>query len=154
MTEVLFYHLKGQTPEQVLPALLQKSLERGWRVVVQASSDERVEALDAHLWTWRDDSFLPHGTSRDAQAAEQPIVLTSREDNPNNATVRFLVDGADLGDDFAQNSAAYERVVMLFNGDDPDAVEAARGRWTKAKAAGAEVTYWRTDENGRWQRQG
>ncbi len=83
MTEILFYHLKGQTPEQVLPALLQKSLERGWRVVVQASSDERVEALDAHLWTWRDDAFLPHGTWRDAEAAEQPIVLTVNEENPN-----------------------------------------------------------------------
>ena len=68
MTEILFYHLRGQTPEQVLPALLAKSLERGWRVVVQASSDERVEALDAHLWTWRDDAFLPHGTWREAEA--------------------------------------------------------------------------------------
>src|SRR5271165_4187589 len=122
MTEVLFYHLKGQTPEQVLPALLQKSLERGWRVVVQASSDERVEALDAHLWTWRDDSFLPHGTARDAEAAEQPIVLTASEDNPNGATVRFLVDGADLSDNLAEQSGGYERIVMLFDGDDQDAV--------------------------------
>ena len=96
MTEILFYHLKGQTPEQVLPALLAKSLERGWRVVVQASSDERVEALDAHLWTWRDDAFLPHGTWRDAEAAEHPIVLTVNDENPNGATVRFLVDGASL----------------------------------------------------------
>jgi DNA polymerase-3 subunit chi len=150
MTEVLFYHLKGQTPEQVLPALLQKSLERGWRVVVQASSDERVDALDAHLWTWRDDSFLPHGTSRDAEAAAHPIVLTAGEDNPNGANVRFLVDGAGM----AENALTYDRVVMLFDGDDPDAVEAARKRWTEAKAAGAEVTYWRADENGRWQRQG
>jgi DNA polymerase-3 subunit chi len=150
MTEMLFYQLKGQTPEQVLPALLQKSLERGWRVVVQASSEERVEALDAHLWTWRDDSFLPHGTWRDPQAAEQPIVLTVSEENPNHATVRFLVDGADL----TQNTAAYERIVMLFDGDDPDALEAARARWSKAKAEGAEVTYWRADEGGRWQRQG
>jgi DNA polymerase III subunit chi len=149
MTEVLFYHLKGQTPEQVLPALLQKSLERGWRVVVQASSDERVEALDAHLWTWRDDSFLPHGTSRDAEAAEQPIVLTAGEENPNGATVRFLVDGASM----AENATGYERIVMLFDGDDPDAVETARTRWTKAKSTGAEVTYWRAGENGRWQRQ-
>jgi DNA polymerase-3 subunit chi len=154
MTEVLFYHLKGQTPEQVLPALLQKSLERGWRVVVQASSDERVEALDAHLWTWRDDSFLPHGTSRDAEAAEQPIMLTATADNPNGATVRFLVDGAEMTDDLADASKGYERIVMLFDGDDPDALEAARARWTKVKAAGAEVTYWRADENGRWQRQG
>jgi DNA polymerase III subunit chi len=150
MTEVLFYHLKGQTPEQVLPALLQKSLERGWRVVVQAASEERVEALDAHLWTWRDDSFLPHGTARDAQAAEQPIVLTAGEENPNHAAVRFLVDGTEL----PENASGYERIVMLFDGADPDAVEAARARWSRAKAEGAEVTYWRADENGRWQRQG
>ena len=148
MTEMLFYHLKGQTPEQVLPALLQKSLERGWRVVVQASSDERVEALDAHLWTWRDDAFLPHGTSRDPEPAAQPIVLTANDENPNGATVRFLVDGATMpggGED-------YDRIVVLFDGDDPDALDAARQRWTKAKAAGLEVTYWQADGEGRWRR--
>jgi DNA polymerase III subunit chi len=150
MTQMLFYQLKGQTPEQVLPALLQKSLERGWRVVVQASSEERVEALDAHLWTFRDDSFLPHGTARDPQVAEQPIVLIASEENPNQASVRFLVDGADL----TQNTAGYERIVMLFDGDDPDALEAARARWSKAKVEGAEVTYWRAGEGGRWERQG
>lgn len=148
MTEMLFYHLKGQTPEQVLPALLQKSLERGWRVVVQASSDERVEALDAHLWTWRDDAFLPHGTSRDPEPAAQPIVLTANEENPNGATVRFLVDGASV----PENGESYERVVVLFDGDDPDAVDAARQHWTKAKAAGVEVTYWQADGEGRWRR--
>src|SRR3974377_1374791 len=119
MTEVLFYHLKGQTPEQVLPVLLQRSLERGWRVVVQGSSEERIEALDAHLWTWRDDSFLPHGTWRDPEAAEQPIVLTVNEDNPNGGTVLFLVDGAGLSD----AASAYERIVLLFSGDDLEAVE-------------------------------
>ena len=149
MTEILFYHLKGQTPEQVLPTLLQKSLDRGWRVVVQASSEERVEALDAHLWTWRDDSFLPHGTWRDAEAAQQPIVLTVSDHNPNGATVRFLVDGALMPED----AAAYERVVLLFDGEDPDALDAARARWTEAKSAGFEVTYWQADENGRWRRQ-
>jgi DNA polymerase III subunit chi len=148
MTEVLFYHLKGQSLEQVLPPLLHKSLDRGWRVVVQASSDERVEALDAHLWTWRDDGFLPHGTWRDTEAAEHPILLTVDGGNPNRATVRFLVEGADLPED----AAAYERLVMLFDGDDPDAVEAARVRWGAAKSAGFDVTYWQADENGRWQR--
>jgi len=150
MTEFLFYHLKGQTPEQVLPALLQKSVERGWRVVIQASSEERVEALDAHLWTWRDDAFLPHGTWRDSEAAEQPILLTLNDDNPNRAAVRFLIEGAAVPGD----AAAYERVVLLFDGNDPDAVDAARARWSAAKSAGFEVTYWQADENGRWQRQG
>jgi DNA polymerase III subunit chi len=148
MTEVLFYHLKDQSPEQVLPALLQKSLDRGWRAVVQASTEERVEALDAHLWTWRDDSFLPHGTWREAEAARQPIVLTVGEDNPNNAAIRFLVEGATMPTDVA----AYERVVLLFNGEDPDAVEVARLRWSEAKSAVFEVTYWQTDEKGGWQR--
>jgi DNA polymerase III subunit chi len=149
MTEILFYQLKGQTPEQVLPALLQKSLERGWRVVVQASSEERVEALDAHLWTWRDDSFLPHGTWRDGEAAQQPIVLTANEDNPNGADVRFLVEGATMPGD----ARAYQRVVLLFNGEDPDAVATARAHWNEAKSAGLQATYWQADDKGGWRRQ-
>ena len=149
MTEILFYQLKGQTLEQVLPPLITRSLERGWRVAVQAASDERIEALDAHLWTWRDDAFLPHGTWRDAEAAEQPVLLTVNEENPNGAAVRFLVEGAAVPGD----AATYQRLVLLFDGDDPEALETARGRWTKAKNEGFEVTYWRADENGRWQRQ-
>jgi DNA polymerase III subunit chi len=149
MTEILFYHLNGQTPEQVLPALLQKSLERGWRVVVQASSEERVEALDAHLWTWRDDAFLPHGIWRDSEASAQPILLTAGGENPNGAVVRFLVDGAAM----PANASAYQRVVVLFDGADSDAVVAARVRWSEAKSAGFEVTYWQADEKGGWRRQ-
>jgi DNA polymerase III subunit chi len=149
MTEILFYQLKGQRLEQVLPALLQKSLERGWRVVIQATSEERIEALDAHLWTWRDDAFLPHGTWREPDAAEQPVLLVPDGENPNRAAVRFLVEGAELPAD----AAAYQRLVLLFDGDDPDALAAARERWVKVKNDGFEVTYWQADENGRWQRQ-
>ena len=96
MTEVLFYHLQNMSLENVLPPLLEKSLERGWRVVVQSTSQERTDALDAHLWTYSDDLFLPHATSRVADAQDQPIVLAIEEDNPNRANVRFLVDNAAL----------------------------------------------------------
>src|SRR5581483_367979 len=96
MTEVLFYHLHGQPLERVLPQLLERSLERGWKVVVQAATDERVDALDTHLWTYRDDSFLPHGTSRDSDPMAHPVLLTTAEHNPNGATVRFLIDGTAL----------------------------------------------------------
>ena len=146
MTEILFYHLQGQPLDAVLPALLEKSLQRGWRVVVQASSEERIEALDAHLWTYREDSFLPHGTYREREAAAQPILLTLNDDNPNGATVRFLIDQAPMPPD----AAAYDRLVLLFDGDDPDAVAAARARWSEAKAKGFEVTYWQPDDQGRW----
>jgi DNA polymerase-3 subunit chi len=148
MTEVLFYHLQNMSLESVLPLLLEKSLERGWRVVVQSTSPERTEALDAHLWTYSDDSFLPHATWRVADAQDQPIILSIEEGNPNRANVRFLVDNAALPED----CSSYERVVLIFNGDDMDALAAARIAWTDCKARGFEVTYWQADERGRWQR--
>jgi len=147
MTEVLFYHLQHLPLERVLPNLLEKSIERGWRVVVQAGSSERVNALDTLLWTYREDSFLPHGTSKDARAEVQPVYLTSNMDNPNGATVRFLVDGADL-DAFKD----YERIVYIFNGNDENAVQAARDSWRRARDANCTVTYWKQDANGRWER--
>jgi len=146
MTEVLFYHLQGQKLEGVLPGLLERSLERGWRVVVQGASEERMEALDALLWTYSDDSFLPHGTWREAEAAEQPVLLTLTESNPNGANVRFLVDGAAMPPD----AEAYQRIVLMFDGEDEDAVAAARGQWSEVKARGFEATYWQPDDRGRW----
>jgi DNA polymerase-3 subunit chi len=146
MTEVLFYHLKGQKLEGVLTGLLEKSLERGWKVVVQGASEERIEALDAHLWTYRDDGFLPHGTWREQDAALQPVLLTLMDSNPNSANVRFLIEGAAPPVD-AEN---YQRIVLLFDGEDDDAVTAARAHWSDAKAKGFEATYWQPDEQGRW----
>ena len=148
MTEFVFYHLERQPLQRVLPALLEKSLERGWRAVVQAGSDERIEALDAELWTYCDESFLPHGTRRDPQAAEQPVLLTCDGANPNRAAVRFLIDGAPVPAD----AAAYERLVLLFDGEDAEAAAAARASLIEARARGFAVTYWRADAQGRWRR--
>jgi DNA polymerase-3 subunit chi len=146
-TEVLFYHLERTPLERVLPGLLEKTLERGWRAVVQAGSQERVEALDTALWTYRDDSFLPHGTVGDGSPEEQPIFLTSGPDTLNGATVRFFVDGSDVDD-----LSPYERAVYLFDGRDEAAVANARSQWSKAKEAGHEVTYWQQSEQGGWER--
>jgi len=148
MTEILFYHLQRQPLERVLPQLLEKSLQRGWQVVVQASSDERVDALDAHLWTYRDDGFLAHGTYRESEEAMQPVLLTVHDHNPSNANVRFLIDGAPMPAD----AASYQRIVLLFDGEDDEALAAARTRWSDAKASGFETTYWQADEHGRWEK--
>lgn len=145
-TEVFFYHLENRTLEQVLPALLERSLERGWRAAVQATSQERVDALNTLLWTYREDSFLPHGADADGSSESQPIYLTDTDANPNAAAVRFLVDGARL--DLA---AEYERVVHIFDGHDAAAVARAREAWSVAKERGLSVSYWQQDENGRWQ---
>jgi DNA polymerase III subunit chi len=149
MTDVLFYHLEHQPLERVLPSLVERTLERGWRAVVQAGSEERVEALDTLLWTYREESFLPHGTKRDGFNAQQPVYLTHDDANPNGANVRFMVDGAETGE-----TGGYERVVYLFDGRDAAAVAQAREQWKAAKAAGCQVTYWQQSSEGRWEKKG
>jgi DNA polymerase-3 subunit chi len=144
--DVYFYHLEHQTLERVLPNLLEKTLARGWRAVVQAGSEDRLEAIDLALWTYADDSFLAHGTARIGHASAQPIYLTLGNENPNDAGVRFLVDGAE-----AEEFAGAERFVYVFDGHDADALASARGQWKAAKAAGCPVTYWQQSPNGRWE---
>jgi DNA polymerase III subunit chi len=146
MTEILFYHLQRQSLEAVLPTLIEKSLERGWRVVLQAATDERLQALDDHLWTYADESFLPHGTDREPDAAENPVLLTLSDQNANGASIRFLIEGAPL----PPNIDTYLRMVILFDGNDQDALLLAREQWRAVKADGHEATYWQQDNGGRW----
>ncbi len=147
MAEVLFYHLTESTLEDALPGLLERSLSRGWRAVVQTGTEERRDALDAHLWSFRDDSFLAHGIDRDPNAADQPVLLTVGMDNANDAQIRFLVDGAETPD-----ISAYERAVFMFDGHDAAQVEAARGHWKTMKASGNTVTYWQQTPDKKWER--
>ena len=144
MAEILFYHLESQPLERVIPVLLEKSLERGWNVVVETSSQERAEALDNMLWTYRDDSFLPHSLAGGDADDLQRILITTRPHNPNQAQVRFFVDRA-----VPQSGEGYVRLVFMFSGHDPDAVTEARAAW-KALRDGNEVTYWQQDTNGKW----
>lgn len=145
MTDLLFYHLETRPLESVLPALLEKTLERGWRAVVEVGSTERLEALDAALWTFSDDSFLPHGVARGEEAdASQPVLLTGGDENPNTASIRFFVDRAT-----PRELEGYERLVYIFNGHDPDAVTEAREIWRNLKPV-YDLTYWQQDSAGRW----
>ena len=150
MTEVLFYHLQNMSLENVLPPLLEKSLERGWRVVVQSTSEERADALDAHLWTYRDDSFLPHATWRvERCAAISRSCWRSRTGNPNRANVRFLIDNAALAGGLRTSTSAWcwsstaTTTTRLQRRAPPGPI---------ASREGFEVTYWQADERGRWQR--
>ena len=145
--DVLFYHLERQPLERVLPSLVEKTLQRGWRAVIQIGSEERLEALDLALWTYADDSFLPHGSAKAGHASDQPVYLTTGDETPNHAGVRFLVDGAS-----AASFAGMERLVFMFDGQDSDALSHAREQWKAAKAAGCAVTYWQQTDAGRWEK--
>ena len=150
-TEVLFYHLERRPLDEVLPQLIDKTLARGWRAVIQAASPERVDALDQLLWTYRNDSFLPHGTVKSGHADSQPVFLTTATDNPNAATVRFMVDGAQL-EPLDEQLRTYARVVFMFDGGDRRELDAARAMWKAVKSTGASATYWQQGDAGKWEK--
>ncbi|MCZ8261602.1 MAG: DNA polymerase III subunit chi [Beijerinckiaceae bacterium] len=144
MAEILFYHLQGQRLEAALPLLLEKALDKGWNAVVRAGSAERLTVLDEALWSYREDSFLPHGREEEGDAEHQPILLTTGDSLANNPEILFLVDRAPLPADYP-----FERVVLMFDGDDPEAVDQARAAWKAVKGLGHPATYWQQD-SGRW----
>ena len=146
MTDVAFYHLQRQPLEAALPRLLEKSVERGWRALVKVASAERMAFLDDRLWAYTEESFLAHGSDRDPDPAEHPILLTEHDANPNGAAVLFVLDGAPMPAEIA----GYQRVALMFDGADEPAVANARTHWQTLKAAGHAVSYWQEDDGGRW----
>jgi DNA polymerase-3 subunit chi len=150
MTDFLFYQLLSQPLEIALPRLIEKSREKGWRVIVQALTRERLAALDERLWTYEDASFLPHAIDDEGEATNQPVLLTTGPLNANGAQIRFLTDGAPIPDD----AASYERIALLFDGNDTEAVTAAREAWRSVKDRGLNATYWRQNAQGAWEKGG
>ena len=145
MSRIDFYHLQKQTLEEVLPKLLMKSCSSGKKVVVKIGTEERLEQINSYLWTFQDESFLPHGSKKDGFAEQQPIWLTLQDDNPNAAEFLFLIDGAQAIPD---KTANYERIFNIFDGN---AEDKARKLWKEYKTAGFDVFYWQQDNSGKWQ---
>lgn len=150
MSEVYFYHLETRSLEDVLPGLLERALARGWRALVRAESADRAQMIDALLWTFDDESFLPHAQKGDCDAARQPILITVEPGNPNGADVLFVVGGAGPGD-WSENT--FSRIVILFDGRDGVALAAAREHWKTVKVLGHDATYWRQSAHGKWEKQ-
>lgn len=145
--EVWFYHLERTGLDQALPELLEKTLQRGWRAIVRSSARERIDHLDGWLWSYRDESFLPHAPDGEPQPERQPILLTTGMDNPNHADALFLVDGAQPGE-----LAGYSRCIVLFDGADEAQLRNARTLWTEVKAKGLPASYWKQQSRG-WEKQ-
>jgi DNA polymerase-3 subunit chi len=153
MSETLFYHLERSTLEDVLPGLLERTRERNWRAILRVGSAERMETLDAHLWTYSEQTFLAHGTAAEGHKSRQPIYLTTEDENPNRAQVLFLVGGAIPADWAAPPLHEFVRIVLMFDGRDPEALSAARNAWRGAKEAGHDVAYWKESPSGKWEKQ-
>ncbi len=151
MPEIAFYHLTRFTVEQTLPTLLERSRARGWRAIVQATSEARLAKLDEDLWAYRQESFLPHGTTADGAPQTQPIYLTCENDNPNDADVRFFVEGARLTPALAGAGAPRQRAALLFDGHDEAELADARAQWKELRDLGYSLVYHQQSESGGWE---
>jgi DNA polymerase-3 subunit chi len=151
VTETLFYHLERRALEEVLPGLVEKSRQRGWKALIRADTADRADAIDTLLWTYDDQSFLAHAQAGDGEAARQPVLITVEEGNPNSAEIVFYVGGAQPGDWGGLNDLS--RIVMLFDGRDGTALASAREAWKAANSAGHDVTYWKESPSGKFEKQ-
>jgi len=153
MTETLFYHLERRSLDDVLPTLVTRTLERGQRVLIKADSADRASALDNLLWTYDDQSFLPHAQVGDGDAKRQPVLITTEDENANSANVLFLVGGAEPPAWNGAEANALTRIVLMFDGRDADSLTRARAAWKEAKAAGHDATYWKEMPSGKFEKQ-
>jgi DNA polymerase III subunit chi len=146
MSEAYFYHMTATPLERTLVTLLSRSRERGWRVLVRSPDAKRLDWLDEHLWMEPKDSFAPHGIAGGPYDADQPILLTSLEDNPNAATCLITLDAAVVT---SSDLIAMERICVLFDGNDPASLDLARAQWKSLSNSGAQLQYWAEDD-GKW----
>lgn len=150
MTEIWFYHLQNQPLARALPLLVEKALERGWRVAVQTADAARLKAIDDLLWTFDPASFVPHGLAEEKDSAAFPIVLSADDANVNDAALRLYVGQAAI--DLDPATSGYQRAILLFDGRDEAELVDARRQWTSLKARGFPLAYWQQAEDGRWER--
>ena len=146
MSDVWFYHLQRASLAETLPRLVVKARAAGWRVAVRAGSEARRDEVDELLWTFEDDSFLPHVSDADPDAAGEAVVIQAGAADLNAPDCVLLVDDVPLPADLGR----YQRVILIFDGNDEAATAAARGHWKTLKAAGGKASYWAQDEDGRW----
>ena len=147
MTQVDFYHLQKQSLENVLPKLLEKAYATGKPIKVKVGNEERVEFINSALWSYDEQSFLPHGSKKDGFGEEQPIWISAGDDAPNQAVFLFLVDGAVVAPDVLSQ---YERVFNIFDGNSEAALNQARAFWKELKASSNTINYWQQDDAGKW----
>lgn len=147
MSRIDFYHLQKSSIENILPKLLEKGYATGKKIVLKIGSEERIDFINNSLWTYDETSFLPHGSKKDGNAEHQPIWLTSDDDNPNGALLLFLIDDAYTD---IENVSKYERIFLIFDGNNEISLQKARDFWKQLKSNGKDCFYWQQDEKGAW----
>ncbi len=147
MGKAMFYHLTRNPLEVTARNLLTRAYAQGLRVRIRGHDPARLDWLDQALWQGDKAGFLPHGIAGRGHDADQPILLTTQDHDPNGAQILMLIDNAEAAPDVV---ADLERLWVLFDGNDPDSLSQARAQWKAMAAAGVTAEYW-SEDSGRWE---
>lgn len=152
MTDIRFYHLTRSPIEKALPQILLKALQTGKAILVYGDvQEDRIQSLNDQLWTFDDKSFIPHGTEKEGNPKDQPVWLTNKASNDNDAKILILFDNTQIQDDTSLDLKSFDLVCYFFDGAQSDVLNASRGYWKKlSDQDGLELTYWQQDQKGRW----
>jgi DNA polymerase-3 subunit chi len=133
-----FYHLSRTPLEKALPGIAERVLAGGERLIIVARDEAVLARLDEQLWTYRPESFLPHGRSGD-----QPVLLSETSAVQSGYANIALVDGH-----WDEAALGFGRAFYFF---DETSLDNARAAWRSLVAqSDVERRYWKQDENGRW----
>lgn len=144
--EYWFYHLEASTVEGVLPGLLEKTLQKGWRALVKLP-EAQLSEMDDYLWAYKDDSFLPHGRDDEPMADQQPVTLSAAVKTVEGHQAVFLLGGAEI-----ENMSGVERCMVMINGRSESDVTRERKRWKDLKETGASLSYYQQNDRGGWEK--
>jgi DNA polymerase III subunit chi len=144
--QVDFYHLTFAPVERVLPRIAERVLQDNGRLLVVSADEALAERLDAHLWNYRPDSFLPHGRAGKPDEVEQPVLIAPACEAINGARNIALADGV-----WRNEALGFERAFLLFG---EDLIDGARTAWRDlGNHENVERRFWKQDEEGKWSRE-
>lgn len=144
MTEIRFYHLQNMPLERALPGILMQAHKQGMRAVVKFSNEDTLQHMDDHLWSFQAESFLPHGSEHNAEM--QPIWLTLKDENPNDARLLIMTEDCD-----SEQKDDFDLCCHIFDGMNDASLAAARTKWKNLKDSGYALKYFQQTDRGGWE---
>ena len=145
MPEIFFYKLKNSSSEIFLTSLIEKSIENNWNSVVLLDNIERMEEINDFLWSYKDTSFLPHGSQNDKNSELHRVYLTCEEENPNDSDVIFSIDGL-----LIKNINSWQRCIFIFNEQNLKVVDQFNTYKKNIDQSQHFLKSFEQDTNGKW----
>jgi len=139
MTRVSFYTLADDVQGdrfQVTCRLVERIHGEGLRLYVRAASEQEARHLDRLLWTFRQQSFIPHGLRGETDSDLTPVLIGWNGDAPDTRPILI-----NLAPALPPGFERYERVCEAVD-HDPAIRAAARERFRSYRRSGLQLDHY------------